>query len=946
MDKVEQFFAQNGIKKTDKRYQVYQNLLKLNSNVSATINLDMLDKSIFDIFEINKLARITTYPKVQEMLVKAHSIQGMDSVLDSISHDSQDWVIELDNMLKNMDKYDGILQDMPKQEIDEHTSLMLRQVFAQKENYFNISSVSEARNYFDIRNDTCRKILSGEKVDNLNPVISQYSEEDKKRFAILELMYGIDISEAKNLIEKYGKDIDKIDSDKHKDLLIVLRGIRSILECKDINEKSEAVLSEKLETIECKNIAELEASCLNMYADLYQETLYQPKEEDKVDIVAEYEGEKIDVYEVKGDFNMFIRIDGATTGKYREPENFDEKLSKPKTDKHGNCKSYIGNDSLSMATGYGGVKYGYSRCEQGSLILSAPWDIMSNAAISDFSTPAAKWDFICGVQFRIPQEMKNQTRHGYNEFDSERLMYDEETGKFRNDKPQYIIYVEEEGYDRESDEQWRLSKKAAKQLGIPIVILNREKIVEKEYQKHEDLLEIFEGKKENVDNIPEAELLEKIIVNFENNANGMNNMRALGDYYRKIEDNNEEYDQKKAEEIQKYFTMTQRNQMIKRVWNRIKAIGDSDPENSNPETSNPEKKVELMDKLVAILENEHNKGISNSGKKVAPGIATMYNEKFINHIKGLRDKHREELPNAKNKEGLSAKRNALLEAKKRILGEKYERKSGINMSLSLEDCLEQLEENGLMEELLKSDENIKQDTEQYDSPIHGSTHTRRVNFLATMIMSMEGMDQETIKLIRTAAINHDIGRVNDQTDDDHGIGSVEKLDAHPERLDGLTDEQKKLVKFIIREHSISGKENKEHIAKLPEEIQEQYRQLLALFKDADKLDRVRLDRSGFESYGLDAKRLSFESSKKLENVAYEGVEKLLRILDIEKEIRQVDEQLSKIAASEEKHNVATLLEKFYRNITYKDVNDAGEFLVGEISRGKNEIEPRETGPEK
>ena len=71
---------------------------------------------------------------------------------------------------------------------------------------------------------------------------------------------------------------------------------------------------------------------------------------------------------------------------------------------------------------------------------------------------------------------------------------------------------------------------------------------------------------------------------------------------------------------------------------------------------------------------------------------------------------------------------------------------------------------------------------------------------------------------------------------------------------------------------------------MPEELRQRYSLILDVFKDADKLDRVRLDPKGeYPREGLDSSRLSLESSKKLEGVAYEAYNKLLEILDIEQQ---------------------------------------------------------------
>lgn len=57
---------------------------------------------------------------------------------------------------------------------------------------------------------------------------------------------------------------------------------------------------------------------------------------------------KIEIYDVNSEFNMFVRSEGAYTS-WKEPEDFLEALNIPNTSYHGNCKSYIGQNSIALA---------------------------------------------------------------------------------------------------------------------------------------------------------------------------------------------------------------------------------------------------------------------------------------------------------------------------------------------------------------------------------------------------------------------------------------------------------------------------------------------------------------------------------------------------------------------------------------------------------------------
>lgn len=373
------------------KYEIYQNIFKINKDINTTIDLNMFDDRILKSFSLEKLARLTTYPEIQKKIVSLSNIDGFCDIIKSIN--DENWVMELDSILKNANNFPELLENISKQPINQQSAQAIAEVFSQRENYFNISNISEAKDYFKIRRDICRNILNDEENENLNTILKSYPiVEERKRFAILEMMYGIDIENARNLIEKYGKDIEKIDTKKFGKTILALRGIKSILECDNISEiynRNKYRMDNELEEIEYSNIVNLETKCINMYAQTYKETLYHPQETDKIDVV-KYEKKEINVYEINQDFNMFVRAEGACNG-YEEPENFAEKLATPNTKYHGNCKSFIGQDSICIANSEG-VKYGYSEYRENSLLMCAPWDIMSNGANAEFSTASEKWD--------------------------------------------------------------------------------------------------------------------------------------------------------------------------------------------------------------------------------------------------------------------------------------------------------------------------------------------------------------------------------------------------------------------------------------------------------------------------------------------------------------------------------------------------------------------------
>jgi len=241
-----------------------------------------------------------------------------------------------------------------------------------------------------------------------------------------------------------------------------------------------------------------------------------------------------------------------------------------------------------------------------------------------------------------------------------------------------------------------------------------------------------------------------------------------------------------------------------------------------------------------------------------------------------------------------------LEKQREILKRDYIKKSGVNETIGLFEIIVELKNKGLFDGILDNDKKIKGDSLQYDSELHGANHTRRVAFNTTVIAMMEGESSHNIDLARTIANYHDIGRENDIEDEKHGEYSIKILEKNSDRLENLSDEDRNILSFVIREHCLSKIENDEDLEVIGIEEREKYKKMLDLVKDADKLDRVRLDPRGiYPREGLDVRRLSLESSKKLENFSYESFDKVLEYMDIANEIREIDEELSKLEVLEE-----------------------------------------------
>lgn len=152
--------------------------------------------------------------------------------------------------------------------------------------------------------------------------------------------------------------------------------------------------------------------------------------------------------------------------------------------------------------------------------------------------------------------------------------------------------------------------------------------------------------------------------------------------------------------------------------------------------------------------------------------------------------------------------------------------------------------------------------------IHGLGHTKRVLFLSLLLAEMNNLSETDRNVLLYVSIYHDIGRVNDWIDDDHGINGVRKRQSLDLPVEELEEEDIRLMEFIMEYHCLDDELGLQAIENSKDIDKERYTQLFLLFKDADGLDRWRIS-------DLDIRYLRHDLSKKLALVSNQ----LLRIIE-------------------------------------------------------------------
>lgn len=192
-----------------------------------------------------------------------------------------------------------------------------------------------------------------------------------------------------------------------------------------------------------------------------------------------------------------------------------------------------------------------------------------------------------------------------------------------------------------------------------------------------------------------------------------------------------------------------------------------------------------------------------------------------------------------------------------------------------------------IEILIKKLNNINKDF-LYKSDFHGLYHSEKVLLFGYLIGKNRGLDDVDIQIIMDAAIYHDIGRMADNDDEQHGLVSSNRLlNEKNNILSNLIyddDANFNYLRLICDSHSRNDKydqltyDNFVYDNDITNMNFERFKRLSDILKDADALDRTRF--MSATSTVLNEKYLRSDYSKKLIPFA-KYINELYRMRDLD-----------------------------------------------------------------
>ena len=187
----------------------------MNPRLNTSLNLSMLRREISDSFGIDKIVKLSTDVELQKKIEAHMEDKNFMHVISNVAKSSHNWVLEISTICRNLDEHSELMESIKDKNLDEKQLKLLYLCLLEEKNWFKVNSLGDLEGYSDKRRKMCCEILEGKDVaGEMSEDFSKLTEDEKKIFAVLELSYGMDIETAKNLVYKYGKDIDQISKEQ------------------------------------------------------------------------------------------------------------------------------------------------------------------------------------------------------------------------------------------------------------------------------------------------------------------------------------------------------------------------------------------------------------------------------------------------------------------------------------------------------------------------------------------------------------------------------------------------------------------------------------------------------------------------------------------------------------------------------------------------------------
>lgn len=341
---LDKFFEKSSkvytLDQTKKMKQKMHTLISLSRFANENIDLRILSEE-YDFFNINQLLILCSDIKLQIRIVDFFQYSGIDNILlkkifSRLCENNLNWKRNLSRFLHRRDFdyfsnedefcYKALLNQMSKyqnqQELDRIIDIFISIKLRDPMNYFEIDSIEKLFNYEQIKRETCIRLINEEEVDVFDIFSSigkiYIRKKDRKKFAILELKYGICLDEAENLVKKYGKDIQflSLENTEESNAVETIIDIAKILELGSKSIDTNINIQQFGDT-NILDISKLEDILRNMYGRTFQNQINSSSPPIKQQVI-KYDGNRLDLQGKELTVEDYSPIDENGDFKYTE----------------------------------------------------------------------------------------------------------------------------------------------------------------------------------------------------------------------------------------------------------------------------------------------------------------------------------------------------------------------------------------------------------------------------------------------------------------------------------------------------------------------------------------------------------------------------------------------------------------------------------------------------
>ena len=728
--------------------------------------------------------------------------------------------------------------------------------------FVDINNIEDIDTYDERRNKKLDELfVKSIKDKNLESAINIY----------LNKYFNIDLDRAREIIMVYGGDIDNIKGEKYKNSIEIIKQLKKIITINNITDLFNLYQNSKI--ISFEDSIKFNNSLTKLFG--YEFSNGTTKFENMTIVSANSLGfpPSVKVLTPNEDFILMVHSTAAygemkiIDGNYKKSWNESENVKN-----HGICCSLIANDYLGTAT-INDVLLGFNDISDSSLVTAAPYDIYSiNNGINITSMKKSK--------FLSPRELINNTRHGHNELGIERREMRQSKiieGQI-NLQPTYVVV-----FDEMTPELKAKAIKCAEDFNIPIVYINKEKVINNELATIDKMIEELRSE---IDISRKIELFSEIYQRYENNRCGLAH----------------------DEKYQELFSIGKIQSVLDEIVEKIK--------NDKDNTHDYETYLKNALHLIQVLKKEEDKFITSyeEGSRIAANDLDV--KEYIN---SLITEINPDL--SKGNDSKLSFVSTFIQAD----------------DTSLSQIIREIDVKQIETEISELNNNFSKDS----SKKHEIGHIERVTLLASIIGKRELKDDlHSQELLRLAAELHDSGRTDDYHDPQHGQKGAEYAkEALKEKVENgsLSEKDLRIIQLVIESHNLKHREFDYDISKLAEKygISKEEIPLITTIsiclRDADALDRVRFHdyraRLNEDALKTETGHLLVETSKRLFR-EYEEYDEKKMIEKTREKCKERDESRSKFKESEFKYKIKSKFEllksKFVRKITSNDLMEEGD----------------------